>query len=154
MSITARELQETIARTLKEYPADQRRYFVVHLGDGRQITSMQCNWAQIPLHDIVMLELNMVGNRYCLERRALPSFVEFVYFNTAVRGLKTPERVLSRSIGWHDGKKEYVIRVAERTGKQVYDENDVPGEHMGIHYSHIESPPRHLHHTMSKMLLG
>jgi hypothetical protein len=151
---TFADMREDIERITRQEPADQKNYWVAHLGDGVQVNSQHCNWGNVPLHEIVMLELHMRGHKHRLVRRELPGFVEFVFFQTGKSGLGSKTKCLSRSIGWHNGEREYVIRVDERTGRQIRDANDQPLDYAGVMYSHTESPPRHLHATKSKMILG
>jgi hypothetical protein len=149
-------MREDIERITRQEPADQQNYWVAHLDDGVQVNSQQCNWGNVPLHEIVMLELHMRGRKHRLVRKALPGFVEFIFFQTGLslvlQGGKT--KCVSRSIGWHDGQREYLIRVDERTGRQIRDANDEPLDYAGVMYSHIETPPRHLHSAKSRMILG
>lgn len=141
----SKEVTELIAHSLKIHKDDQKRYWVVHLTGGGQLSEHQCRWVDVPIHQIVMMELMVLGNKYLIERRNCPpTFVEFVQFKTALRSLRgIPGKVddtVSRCIGWHDGTTEYYIRVDERTGKRIGD-------------MHTYSPPRHLH-PQSKMLIG
>lgn len=121
--ITEAEVSRIIQQSLKRHPADRKRYWVAHLGDGRQLSEHQCRWVDVPLHQIVMLELNMLGNKYILERRYLPSvFVEFIQFKTAIE--KYPpgsKETICRCIGWTDGMQEFIIEVDEKTGKRMKD---------------------------------
>lgn len=141
----SKEISKLIAHSLKVNRDDQKRYWVAHLNDGRQLNEHQCRWVDVPLHQIKMLELNVLGNKYLIERRNCPpTFVEFVQFKTALRSLREiPGKVdstVSRCIGWHDGRTEYYIRIDEKAGKRIGD-------------MQTYSPPRHLHPD-SKMLIG
>jgi len=114
----SKETGKLIARSLKIHKDDQKRYWVAHLIDGRQLNEHQCRWVDVPIHQIKMLELSMMGKKYLMERRNMPpTFVEFVQFKTAERKLHgtpgVPDKTVSRSIGWHDGTTEYYIKVDE-----------------------------------------
>lgn len=141
----SKEIGKLIAHSLKIHKEDQKRYWVAHMKDGTQLNEHNCRWTDVPLHQIVMMELSMMGNKYLIEKRNCPpTFVEFVQFKTAYRKLRgipgKPDQTLSRCIGWHDSTTEYYIRVDEKTCKRIGD-------------IHTYSPPRHLH-PQSKLLIG
>ncbi len=114
------EVQKIIAHELKTMPLERKRYWNVHLADGRQLSEHDCRWIDVPLHDIVMMELMIMGQKYVIEKAILPhTFVEYVMFNTALKPLGGEDKLESKCIGWTDGRMEHIIRVDAKTGEDL-----------------------------------
>lgn len=116
---TTKDVQRAIERSLKKNPKDQRRYFVAYLADGTKRMEHDCRWADVPLREIVTLELRMGAKTFRIESKNCPGFVEFIHFKTALRRVRgtpgVPDKTTSRCIGWTNGTHEFVIRVDEKT---------------------------------------
>lgn len=108
---------------------DRERFFVVHLDDGRILNEHQVgSWANVPIHKVVTLQVRICGKHWSLDRNTLSSkFQEFIYFCSALSGMGSHVRkmatgedeTISRTIGWTDGEREYLLEIDERTGKKL-----------------------------------
>ena len=101
------------------------RFILFHLNDGRIISSREINFHGIELKKIKMMELNIRGRSYRIRKEDLPdSFVEFIHHRTKGTafiynkevGLSIREEFNSWSIGWTDGKTEFLIEIDFQTG--------------------------------------
>jgi len=86
---------------------------IYYFADGTTATDEQLKWDHCPLQQLVKLELYLHGRKYALEAANCPNFVEFVQFKTAVSGTKRTA-CISRTIGFTDGRQEYLIEVSTR----------------------------------------
>lgn len=120
---TTDDVKRIIDQSLKKNPKDQRRYFVAYLADGTKRMESACRWVDVPLYDIIKLDLRMGTNTFRIEARYCPGFVEFIQFKTASRGLRSvpgqPDKTVSRCIGWTNGAQEFIIRIDEETCKRI-----------------------------------
>jgi len=132
LPMPAGEVTEIIQRNLKRNPRERKRYWNAHLSDGRQLSEHDCRWIDVPLHDIVMLELVVMGQKYVIERATLPhTFVEYIMFNTAIKPKLGKDEDESKCIGWVDRESEHVIRVDAKTGDQIgFEDNPIRVGHL------------------------
>lgn len=86
---------------------------IYYFADGSTATDEKLNWDHCPIHKLVKLELYLHGRKYALEAANCPNFVEFIQFKTAVSGRKKTV-CISRTIGFTDGVREYLIEVSTR----------------------------------------
>ena len=114
------EVTEITQRNLKLNPRERKRYWNAHLSDGRQLSEHDCRWIDVPLHDIIMMELVVMGQKYVIEKATLPhTFVEYIMFNTAIKPKLGKDRIESKCIGWVDWEFEHIIRIDSNTGDQI-----------------------------------
>ena len=104
------------------------RFILFHLTDGRVISSREINFHGIELKKIKMMELNIRGRSYRIRKEDLPdSFIEFIHHRTKgttfaisqESGLSLPEEFNSWSIGWTDGKTEFLAEIDFQTGLMI-----------------------------------
>ena len=86
---------------------------------GTKIEEKQCNWASIPLDEIEELHCVCCGKDYVIKRSECNDFVEFIQYKTAILSFQLPDRCIERVIGWHDGTKEYLLRIKEADGSLI-----------------------------------
>lgn len=127
---TTKDVARVISRSLKKNTKDRRRYFVAYLAGGNKLMEHNCRWVDVPLHEIVILELRMGEKTYRIERANCPGFVEFVHFKTVLRGLAgkvgVPDNTQTRCIGWTNGVDEFAIRIDEETCQRVGEVESYP----------------------------
>lgn len=132
LPMPAGEVTEIIQLNLKRNPRERKRYWNVHLADGRQLSEHDCRWIDIPLHNITMLELTVMGQKYVIEKATLPhTFIEYIMFNTAIKPRLGKDKLESKCIGWVDGEFEHVIRIDADTGDQMgFEDNPIRVGHL------------------------
>ena len=86
---------------------------IYYFADGSTATDEKLKWDDCPIHKLVKLELYLHGRKYALEAAHCPNFVEFIQFKTAVSGRRQTV-CISRTIGYTDGNREYLIEVNAR----------------------------------------
>ena len=73
-------------------------------------------WDDLNIHLIESLWLDGM-EKFKFFKSCIKNFLEFIQFKTARMDSDRNVNIESRSIGWSDGEKEYVLRINEKTGR-------------------------------------
>ena len=71
-------------------------------------------WDDLNIHLIESLWLDGL-EKFKFSKSCIKNFLEFVQFKTARMDSDRNVNIESRSIGWSDGEKEYVLKISEKT---------------------------------------
>lgn len=125
------DLNDRTPRQGAHDPLDDRRWMAWVLADGQRLTSRQCNWNDVPLREVIEVELHLKQEVVGLRRRDLPAqFLEFVVFRTGgvtVQVARHPQEGCqtvhvpfhSWTLGWTDGLTEFLDEFNIKTGQHL-----------------------------------
>ena len=85
--------------------------WVAQMKNGRRLFEKEgMHWHEIDIHVMERLWLESY-ERYVLERKRIPRFLEFVQFKTGSVGIGGSAQFESQCIGWTDGAHEMIYRM-------------------------------------------